>query len=257
MGARRLFTDEGLETTDTGGSDRLFERLSTLFNEKFSSLADQIGEVRRIQGEMTSALSDVKELSQTAIKTATNADKKATSAIDHVATLEQEVARLNESVRILSIEVARRDRDTNVIISGVAEDPMESSKTLLEAVVRLADTMNADITEGHVASVVRVGRSVPVTSDPSNSDPSRSDQASTTTTNSRSRPRLLKVSFNSPSSARRMLAKRLQLRNSPFSHVFINEDLTPTEQARRKHLLPMFRRLRSIVRCSLCRGDIM
>ena len=260
-GARRLFTDE--ETTDTGGSDRLFERLSTLFNEQFSSLADQVGEVRRIQGQLNDKFGAMEKLCQDAIRRAEQAELAATEATRRAKALECTVTELRGTVNALRDEAARSERATNVIITNVEETEGED---LLSTLSSMAEKMGVALAPARdVLFLNRLGSQKGQRS-PSSPRNGASPGSPPITQDLRSRPRPIKVVFSSIHTKRRFTEKSSALRDHPsFGRVYINEDLTPQERIKRRELVPKFKTLRangyevSLRRATICKrgGSVM
>lgn len=227
---------------DTGivSLDVLVERfrnaMSELLSEKVAAIVAEIQEVKLACSDLDRRVEAVESENRTLKRTVEDLRK-------HVLELEKEASSksstsqevdgggFQEAVRkvVLSEREIER-RENNVILSGVPESVTDIPQLLVDA----APELRNEIRSHH-----RLGRP--------------SDPAAAT---SGARPRLVKVEL-SPRGKARLWQERRNVKHAD-SPIYVNNDLSFQERARRKAVLPTYKALLAAgVRCSLPRDTIL
>ena len=149
--------------------------------------------------------------------------------------LQDENQALRTRVSELEHTIFRQEHDANLVVSGLPDDGNEEEDTKMIFLDMCKDTLQVEVKSEEVLKAVRLGRKL---------------------SSGSSRPRAVLVRTTKKDVKDRIMARRgPHLRGSG---IYLNEDLSPQEQAMRKTLVPVFKEFRAAgARCRLDRACLL
>ena len=220
----------------------ILERLESLTTSQHN-IVSRLTDIERKQDETT-------RLVQSAVETAEKASDTASQLKAEVSVLEKEIKRVQRDTKstmarlqtdILKETADRISREANVILIGLDETATDTDQTAIKTtVVQFAKKeMALEMKEEDIVETRRLGKQGGDDGKP------------------RHRPRPLLVKFRTAHAKKEFTSARGRLKGKD---IFINDDLTPTEQARRRALVPLYKSIKSSdknARCHLVRDQLV
>ena len=151
---------------------------------------------------------------------------------------------LQQQVLCLQHALHQEEHAANFVLSGVPEATNQGEENHSKTVIDVCKKeLGLEISQSDLLEVRRLGRCLPA--------------ANTTTTRPQNRPRPILIKMISKSTKMKIVSRARETTQTT-RHLFFNEDLTGTEQIRRKSLVPIYKELRARqVKCRLERGCLI
>ena len=226
-------TKAGSTLDDSGTSLDLERIVERAVQNAFSALKDELS------GIVKNQLADFRAAFDERLKSVETTCKDLVQHAEYQASeYMSDVSQLRERVCELELALSRNELEANLVISGITESGSETEDTKAVVLATCRDVLNVQIGEKDVLEAVRLGAK-------------RKDTSSNQSKPVRPRPILVKTVSRQTKSMIMLARKTVKLQGSG---IYLNDDLSRTEQKTRKKMLPIYRELKSCgVRCRLDR----
>ena len=244
-------SSSGKAAKEEGSIQDLLQRMCDRQERQFDALTAQLADVQQQQSALRTSFTQLEENCKLAIATSEEAKKRVEDLTTKFTRLESQFESISnqhaDTIVQLRSDIVhetadRISREANVIVFGLEEiegsSEAREDHLLREKIVDFSrETLQVGLSGSDIAEARRLGKKKAAIGD--------AEEAGRTPRT----PRPVFVKFTSTKVRNEFTSGRTRLKGKS---IFINDDLTPAEQARRRTLVPIFKSLKKNKKNSRC-----